>query len=198
MRTDQHELGSILHTYRGRHICEGGVCDKKESILWDHVDRLFLDGFKLSVNFLPAGEAIRLRVVGTTNHHIDFTQRGVFRLGRKAQANFWDLYQFIVSKIIGRQWSKLTKDIADGRTVSFDQFHISSSAISRKKFFRGYNTIDLDRITGCDFCSAQFVVDYIDAKGRGKRTFLGPVSQIPNVHLAQAFLSAMARRNSGQ
>ena len=196
--TSQHGLGAVLVTHGNRHICEGGVCDKKKSILWDDVDRLFLDGWKLSVNFLPAGESIRIRVLSTTNHEIDFRQKGLFRLGRKAQGNFSNLYEFIVSKIIDRQWSKLTNNIAEGRNVSFDQFHVSSSAIYRKKFFRGYHTIDLHRVAGCHFDSGQFVVDFIDDKGRRKCQFLGPVSEIPNIHLAQTFLTSIARQNSGQ
>jgi len=199
MTLNQHELGSILYTHGNKHICELGVCDKKMSFLWDQVDQLFLDGSKFTVNLMPAGETIGLRIISTTGHEINVTQRGLFRVGRKARESFWDFYQFIVSKIIDRQWSKLTRDLAEGRTVNFDEFHITSSAIYRKKFFRGYHIIDLGRLTGgYQYLSGDFYIFFIDDKGREMAQYSGPVRHIPNIHLVQAFLLSLTRQNSGQ
>jgi len=198
VRTAQHGLGPILHTHGTKHICEGGICDNKKSILWDEVDFLFLSASKTTVNFIiPAGENIKVRVISTTGNEISLTQEAFFRLGGKDKGNFWNLYQFIVSKVIDRQWSKLTRDIEEGKRVTFRQFDISSSAIYRKKFFGGYDIIDLHRIAGCDFGHGELVVYFVDDKRRRKRKSLGLVSEIPNIHLAQAFLSSIARQNSG-
>lgn len=198
MRIDQHELGSILYTHGKKHICERGVCDNKKSILWDQVDSLFLDARKLSVNFLQASESIELEVVSETGDAISLGRHGFIEIRRKYKENLWNLYQFIVSKVIDRQWSDLIRNLDEGTRVSFESFDITSTEIYRHKLFSGYDTIHLRRIAGCDFDRGELVVDFVDDKGRRKRKSLGAVARIPNIHLAQAFLSSMARRNSGQ
>ena len=197
-KTSNHELGSVLHTHGNMNICEGGVCDKKKSILWDDVDSLFLDAWKFSVNFIPSGESISVRIKSTTNYVIKLEQRAAFRVGHKDKNNFWSLYQFVVSKVIDRQWSKLIRNIEEGKSVTFGQFDISSSGVHIQKFFGGYNIIAFNRITGCDFDYGQLVIDFVNDKERLKRKNLGRVPEIPNIHLAQAFLSSIARQNSSQ
>lgn len=198
VKTGQHRLGPILYTHGTKHICEGGVCDNKKSILWDEVDRLFLNASKTTVNFVPAGETMKVRVISTTSDEISFEQDAMFRIGDKDKSNFWNLYQFIVSKVIDRQWSKLIRDIEERKTVPFGEFDISSSAIYRKKFFGGYDIISLDRIAGCHFANGELVIDFVDDKRRLKHKSLSSVPRIPNIHLAQAFLSSIAQQNSGQ
>ena len=195
VKTSQHGLGSVLHMYGNRHICEGGVCDKKKSILWDEVDSLFLDGWKFSVNFIPSGESISVRVKSTTDDEIKLEQRAAFRVGHKDKSNFWNLYQFIVSKVIDRQWSKLIRDIEQGKSVTFGRFNVDASGVHRQKFFGGYDIIAFNRITGCNFAYGELFIDFINDKGRLKRKSLGRVPEIPNIHLTQAFLSSIARQN---
>lgn len=198
VKTGQHRLGPKLYTHDTKHICEGGVCDNKKSILWDEVDFLFLGASKTTVNFIPAGETMKVRIISTTGDEISFTQDAMFRIGDKDKSNFWNLYQFIVSKVIDRQWSKLVRDIEQRKTVPFGDFDITSSAICRKKFFGGYDIIDFGRIADCHFATGELVIDFVDDKRRLKHKSLGSVARIPNVHLARAFLSSIARQNSGQ
>jgi len=196
MTIEQHELGSILCTHGNTHICERGVCDKNKYILWDKVDSLFLDLSQLTLTSSPIGDSMEVRVVSTTESVIYLTHRDLFGIRRKAKASLWDSYQLIVSKVIDRQLTKLTTDIAEGKTFTFDHFHITSSAIYKKKFFRGYVTIDLSRVTNCFFHSGDFYVFFIDDRRREMAQYLGPVRGIPNIHLAQAFLKSVAQRNS--
>lgn len=198
VKNSQHGLGSLLHTHGNMSICEGGVCDKKKSILWDDVDCLFLDAWKFSVNFIPSGESISVRIKSTANYVIKLEQRAAFRVGRKDKGNFWSLYQFIVSKVIDRQWSKLIRNIEEGKSVTFGRFNIDSSGVHTQKFFGGCDIIAFNRITGCDFDYGQLVIDFVNDKGRLKRKNLGRVPEIPNIHLTQAFLSSIARQNSSQ
>jgi hypothetical protein len=196
-RTGQHELGPVLHTHGTSHICEGGVSDDRKSILWDEVESLFLSAWKRTVNYIaPAGEGMEVRIVSMAGDKITFTQDAIFRIGNKDKSSFWDLYQFIVSQVIERQWSKLVNDIEERKRVTFGDFDISSSAIYRKKFFGGYDIIDLRLVAGCHFANGEFVLDFVDDKGRVKRKTLGSVARIPNIHLAEAFLSSIAQ-NSG-
>jgi len=199
MRIDQHELGPILYTHGKKHICEGGVFDNKKSIIWDEVDVLFLEASKATVSFIiPAYESIKVDIISTTKDKISFTQAAALRMGGKDKSDFWTLYQFIVSKVIDRQWSKLLSDIKKGKRVTFGQFDIASSAIYRQKFFGGHDIIEFNRIVGCDCANAQLVIDFVNNKNCLERKSLGYVSVIPNIHLAQAFLSSVARKNSGQ
>ena len=199
VKTSQHGLGSVLHTHGNMNLCEGGVCDKKKSILWDEVDVLFLEASKVTVNFIiPASETIKVDIISTTKDKISFTQGAAFRMRGKDKSNFWASYQFIVSKVIDRQWSKLVSDIEEGKRVTFGRFDIGSSGVHRQKFFGGYDIIALNRIADCDFAYGELVIDFVNDKGRLKRKNLGRVPEIPNIHLAQAFLSSIARQNSGQ
>ena len=199
MTIDQHELGPILYTLGNTHICEGGVCDNKESISWDEVDSLWLDAWKASVNFLPSGENIKVDVVSTTGDAISLS-RYDFRIGRKDKDNFWNLYQFIVSKIIDRQLSELTRDLEQGTRVSFESFEITSTAIYGEAYFGRYGIIDLHRVVGFSLENGEFLVTFVDDKDNSRllRKSLGHVKKIPNIHLAQAFLSLRARQNRGQ
>ncbi len=202
MEGGQDRLGPILHTHgtkwNMKHICEGGVCDNKKSILWDEVDFLFLDAWAQTMNGVPFGEDMQVRVTGTTGDTISFRQHAFTNIGDEDKSSFWSLYQFIVSQVIDRQWSKLVTDIEEGKRVSFGDFDISSSAIYRKKLFGRYVIIDLSRVAGSHFANGEFILDFIDDKRRPKQENLGTVSRIPNIHLAQFFLSSMAKRNSGQ
>lgn len=198
MRTDRHELGPVLYTQGNTHICEGGVYDNRKSISWDEIDCLFLDASKTTVNFIPAGETMNVRVISTTGEEIRLTQDAIFRIGDKDKGNFWSLYQFIVTKVIDRQWSNLIRDIEEGKRVTFGRFDVSSSAVYRRKFFGGYDIIDLGRIAGCDFAYGELVIDFVNDKGRLKRKSLGPVREIPNIHLVEPFLSLMAQHNTNQ
>jgi len=196
--TRQRGLGRTLYTHGDRRVCEGGVCDNKKCILWDEVDILFLDASKTTVNFIPAGETMNVRVISTAHDEITFTQDALFRIGNKDKSSFWNLYQFIVSQVIERQWSKLVRDIEERKRVTFGDFDVSSSAIYRKKFFGGYDIIDLRLIAGCHFANGELVLDFVDDRGRLKCKSLGSVARIPNIHLAEAFLSSIARHNSGR
>lgn len=198
MKTDQHELGPILYTHGKKHICEGGVCDNKQSILWDEVDSLFLNAQKVSVNFLQAGESMAVEVVSKTGDAISLSRRGFFEIRRKDKENFWNLYQFIVSKILDRQWSELITDLRKGTRVSFESFDLTSTKIYRRTVFGGYDIIDLSRIRRYDFICGELLIEFVNDKGRLKRKSLGHTPEIPNVHLVQAFLSSIGHQNSGQ
>ena len=198
MTIDQNKLGPILYTLGNIHICEGGVCDNKGSISWDEVDSLWLDAWKVSVNFLPSGENVKVDVVSTAGDAIRLSRYGL-RIGRKDKDNFWNLHQFIVSKIIDRQLSELTRDLEQGTRVSFESFEITSTAIYGEAYFGRYNIIDLHRVVGCSLENGEFLVTFVDDKDNSRlvRKSLGHVKKIPNIHLAQAFLSLRSRQNRG-
>lgn len=198
MKIGQRTLGRTLYMQGSKYICDGGVCDNKKSILWDEVDFLFLNAWTQTMNGVPFGEDIQVRVISTVGDKISFRQHAFTNIGDEDKNSFWTLYQFIVSQVIDRQWSKLVRDIEEGKRVSFGDFDISSSAICRKKLFGRYDIIDLGRIAGSHFANGEFILDFVDDKRRPKQKSLGTVSRIPNIHLAQAFLSSVAERNSGQ
>lgn len=196
IKPDPDKLGVILGTHGNKHVCESGVRDKKKTIVWDEIDTIYLDATKTTVNFiLPAGESINLHIVSTTGNRISLNVGAVFRVGNKDKNNFFNIYEFIVSKIIDRQWAKLISDIEEGKRVSFKSFDITSSAIYRKKFFGGYDVIELYRIVGYDFENGEFVILFADDKARLKRKKSGYVREIPNLHLAQTFLTTIAQNN---
>jgi len=140
---------------------------------------------------------MNIRIISMAGDKITFTQDAFFRIGNKDKSSFWNLYQFIVSQVMDGQWSRLVKDLEEHKRVTFGNFDISSSAIYRKKFFGGYDIIDLRLVIGCHFANGELVLDFVDDKRRAKRKTLGSVATIPNMHLAEAFLSSIGRRNSG-
>jgi hypothetical protein len=198
VKVGQRTLGRNLYMQGSRFICDGGVCDHKTSILWDEVDCLFLNAWAQTMNGVPFGQDMQVRVISTRGDKITFSQHAFTNIGDEDKSRFLSLYQFIVSQVIDRQWSKLVRDIEDGKRVSFGDFDISSSAIYRKKLFGRYDIIDLGRIAGSHFANGEFILDFIDDKRRPKQKRLGLVSEIPNIHLVNAFLSSRARQNSGR
>ena len=192
----RHKLGTTLSVLGNRQICEGGICDKKIIILWDEIDTLFLEATKTTLNFvMPAGEEMKLQVVSKTGNRITLQTRGLFRIGGGDKDNFSNIHQFVVSKIIDRQCTKLISDIKEGKRVSFQSFDITSNAIYRKKFFGGYDIIESYRIVGCDLDNGEFIIVSIDNKGELNRKRSGQVSGIPNIHLAHTFLLSIAQHN---
>ena len=99
-----------------------------------------------------------------------------------------------------RQWSELIRDIEEGTRVSFESFDITSTAIYGEAYFGRYGIIDLHRVVGCDFDNGEFFIVFVDDKNNNRvvRKSLGHVHKIPNIHLAQAFFTSIAQRNSGQ
>lgn len=188
----RHELGKTLSILGNTQICEGGIRDKKNVILWDEINTLFLGGMKTTINFMPAGESIMLQVISKTGIRITLQTRGLFRIGGGDKDNFSNIHQFVVSRIIDRQWAKLISDIEEGKRVSFKSFDITSNAIYRKKFFGGYDIIETHRIVSCDFDNGEFIIVSINNKGKLNRKRSGQVSRMPNIHLAHAFLLSIA------
>jgi len=197
-KTGQDRLGPILYTHgtkqNTKHICERGVSDNWTSILWEEIDSIFVDATEL----IPYGEGITVRVVSTKGDDISFTQEGFLKIRDEDKGDFFNLYEFIVSKVIDRQWSRLVRDIEEDKKVTFGPFSVFSSAICQEKFFGGYNSIGLNRITGCHFDNGELFIDFVDDKRRPKHKKLGLVSEIPNIHLVKALASSMARKNSRQ
>ena len=198
MTIRQHELGPILYTQGKKHICEGGVCDSKKSILWDEVDILFVEASKTSVFAIPATEGVKVHVISTTKDKISFVTGGLSLMIGSDNSSLFTLYRFIVSRVIARQWSKLVSDIENGKRVTFREFDIGPAGLYRQKFFGGEHLIEFNRIRSCDYDQGELLIEWLNEKGRLECRSLGQVSIIPNVHLAQAFLSSVAQKNSGQ
>ena len=188
-------LGKLLYTHGNKYICEFGIGDKKTSILWKEVDELFLSGQRTSINFIPAGESMEIKVVSITGENIRLKQNALFMMGGKKKGAIFGIYNFIVDKIIGRQMSELVTAIKNGNRVSFNSFDITANAFHRKKFFGGYDIIEFERVAGCDFNNGEFVIEFVDDKGCLKQKGSGQVAHIPNIHLAQALLSSIAKSN---
>ena len=197
MGIDQHELGPVLYTLGNKQICEGGVCDDKTSILWEDIDSLWLDSWNTSVNFLPSGENLKVDVVSKTGDAISLRKYGLW-IGRKDRDNFWKSYQFIVSKIIDRQLSELTRDLEQGTRISFETFEITSTAIYGYYYIGHNGMLDLNRVVGCYFDNGEFMLTFTHEKDNNRLVHrsLGRVKEIPNIHLAQAFLSSIAGQSS--
>lgn len=197
METDHYGLGPILYTIGKTYVCEAGVRDHKESILWDDMDSLWLDNWDFSVNFLPSGQNLKADIVSKTGNAISLRRYGLW-IGRRDRDNFWKAYQFIVSKIIDRQLSELTRDLEQGTRVSFETFEITATAVYGYYYFGPHGMLDLHRVVGCDFENGEFMLTFVGEKDSNRRVrrSLGNVKKIPNIHLARAFLSLIARQNS--
>ena len=97
--------------------------------------------------------------------------------------------------MIDRQLRELTEDIRRGKRVSFGSFDVTTNAIYRKKLFSGHDSVEIHRIVGCSIENGEFIIELIDDNGRSKRKKSGYVYEIPNIHLAQTFISLVAQEN---
>jgi hypothetical protein len=103
----------------------------------------------------------------------------LLRILDEDKSNFSNLYKFIVSEVIDRQWSQLIGDIEEGWKVTFGRFLVFSSAIYREGFVGGHGIIALGRIAGCHFANGELIIHFVDDKRRPKRKKLGPVCKSP-------------------
>lgn len=192
---DGVNLGTILYEQANRFVCEQGICDKKNSILWEDIEAIVVSAVKEYAIIIPKYEFVDIVIRSKTGKSITLKLQSIGRVSAKKKESLFDAYGFIISKVIDRQLRELTEDIRRGKRVSFGSFDITTNAIYRKKLFGGHDIIEIQRIVGCSIENGEFIIELIDDNGRLKRKKSGYVYEIQNIHLAQTFISLVAQEN---
>ena len=198
MDTRIEALGKELVNYKGKSIHENGLREKDKIILWDEIQAIFYEAKQHYEVIIPTHASMKISIYGTVGNQIDFNIGSLVTIGDRKKEEMIDIYGYIVSQIIERQRDELLRSLQNGESVKFGEFEISQHAISRKKLFGGYETIESNRIAGCSFDGGQFVIEYFDDKGRIKKKQSGYVNAIPNMHLARLHLLTLAEQNASQ
>lgn len=208
MEYNESQLGKILYTYKNRWtwglpgstitVCEHGVRDDSKSILWDEVQALYFSHEKVYEVVIPISESISISMRGKQRDSITLNRDSLGWGGKEKAKILFDIYKFIVSKIVERQWRELSEGLSRGKTISFDKFKIDSHGLYRKTWSGAYDAIPLNTIVGCHFDSGEFVVDFLDNQHHLKQSKCGKVSEIPNIHLAQTLISNLGSNNLGK
>lgn len=197
------ELGNVIYEFTDRRltgiksswaIWENGITHKNKVMLWKDVDTLFIGAVQELAIIIPKHESIDITIIAgkdTINIHAG----SIGWVGSQKKNKINDIYCFIVSKIIERQLKDMTENIAAGGKVNFNRFEISSSGICHKRFLDGYDIIEIYRLTGCSINFGDFNVHYFGEKGHLKQKTLGKVAETPNIHLAQTWISQIAKEN---
>jgi len=187
-------LGDTIYTSENTCIHENGLSYKgfvKEgSMLWRDIEKVFICGENGThvINIpIPTHESINLRIVNYANEAI--------RLGGNSKDKINNLYTYIVEKIFNRQWAAFWSAIKAGKRISFESFDVTSEAVYRKRFFGGYDIIELHRLTGCDFEDGELVIEYVNDYGKIIHKKSGHLSEIPNIHIAHTFLMMYAKQS---
>ena len=192
---DGVKLGTILYEQANRFVCEQGICDKKNSILWEAIEAIFVSAVKEYAIIIPKYEFVDIVIRNKKGKSITLKLQSIGRVSKKKKESLFDAYGFIISKVIDRQLRELTEDIRRGKRVRFGSFDVTTNAIYRKKLFGGHDIIEIHRIVGCNIENGEFIIELIDDNGRSKRKKSGYVYEIPNIHLAQTFMLSIAEKN---
>ncbi len=192
---DGVNLGTTLYEHANRFVCEHGICDKKNSILWEDIEAIFVSAVKEYAIIIPKYEFVDIVIRNKKEKAITLKLQSIGRVSTEKKESLFDAYGFIISKVLDRQLQELTEDIRRGERVSFGSFDITTNAIYRKKFFGGHDIVEIHRIVGCSIENGEFIIELIDGNGRSKRKKSGCVYEIPNIHLAQTFIASVAQEN---
>ncbi len=190
-------LGEIIVQVGSHRICRDGISYRKQVMRWKDVKQVFISGQKRTINFfVPSGEEMDLTVANSAGLTITIQMSAWFRLGRHKHEEFAEIYRYIVSQVMERQWNQFKEKLDSGRRLSFRTFGIAPSAIYQKTPFSGLKVFKLSRICGCNIREGNFYLLYLDRKVKIKEYKLGVIANIPNIHIAEVFINAIAEQNS--
>jgi hypothetical protein len=191
------ELGEVVYTAGSHRICSNGISCPGAFMKWEDVNQIYVGGSKSTTNLItPSGEEMKLTLKDSTGRRISFGCTADFLLGRRERKEFTKIYQFILSKISERQWKQFTEQMKGGRRVSFNTFDIAPDAIYYKSFW-GKKVFELSRVRRQKTERGTFFIYYVNNDGTIKEQRLGAVEKIPNVHIAELFISSIIERKGG-
>lgn len=201
MESGQSGLGIIVHQHGNECICEQGIHNRDRSIRWDDIKDLRVSGQKTTSSLLgvPLGtssENMKIEIIDYQNIKISISNWNILgAIGTEKKEQFNDIYAYVISKIIDRQWKLLTTELSEGREVSFKDFIFTPDGVRFKKLFGGYDTIKLERIYGCYIGGGESYALFVDEKNKIEQRFLGYTKDTPNIHLVRMYLNHIGKRN---
>jgi len=190
MEAYQSKLGSMLYRHGNKCIYEGGICDEKRTILWNDVKEVYIGGTKTSVYFIPAYESRTIQVIDYHKNKVAIRISSPGRVGSEKKWQFVNIYAYIVSNIIDRQWEEFMSELRKGKRVFYIGVELGLDSIWFPKLFRGHDVIALNRIRGCEMDTGWFYISYWLDEKYYKRKDVGPIEMIPNLHLLQRFIDS--------
>jgi len=172
-----------------------GIVYRGRYILWDNIDSIYVGGTKASINFVPTYEDRTIALVDeTARTRIDLSFSNIFRMGKGTKQLFNDLYSIILDNVSQRQWTKFTQALQAGERLNFQEFEMTQEAFYFRKFFGGYNQINVAQVRGYDTSLGYFYIQYQDSQKMKERQ-AGEVSRIPNIHILETFINMIAKRS---
>ena len=111
-RLDFSQLGTIIYEHENNYICEHGTYDSKRDIkiAWQDIHSLYIGSTREAQPRIAVASPVNIAIHHFNTDKIRMTLQSVYRIGEK-QRTPWETYDFIVSKILERQWAKLANDI---------------------------------------------------------------------------------------
>jgi hypothetical protein len=188
-------LGEELLIGNHSSIYRNGIAKKENYILWGDIDRIYVGGTTHTINgIIPNGENMTLHIVDTHNNDIGFSLSGFFRMKKESKQQFSDIYTFILDNITKRQFQEFISKIRNGETVSFKKFEVTREAFYFHKAFGGYDKKDINYIKGCGMAEGEFYIQYQEPNKKVKVKRIGSIIDIPNIHIARLYISAIAEQ----
>jgi hypothetical protein len=195
----------------GTIIREEGIFEAENLILWEDIQVVTRAS---KVESFPGDSLITpfptIRVNIKTRQGLSFGFAGMVNpfIGQHRKRgpkydkfNVDQAYDFVISKIIDRQYRELLTALADGQKISFGKFNISKAGVGIPKFLRGEKIIPCENII-CVMvdhfgiinlmCLDRPVVVGKDTPSPNTKSVeLGPDNNIPNIHLALHYLHSV-------
>jgi len=198
----ENDTGETMFEIKTLRICSNGILlkqfRKQELMRWEAIDRIFISGKK---------EVFLGLITFSDTFGITFVDWEGRRIGTSTTWNSWNpksgerilaIYNYIVGQVSERQWAQLLTHLKSGQTVSFFSFDIAPDGIYRKKALKGYTKLELSRVYGYNLHEGKLLITYEETDGSTRAHGLGSVESIPNIHIAQRFIDAIADTNIGR
>jgi len=193
---DFSQLGTIIYEHDNNYVCEHGTYDSKRDIkiAWHDISILFIGATREAEPRTSRASPVNIAIQSSNRGKIRMTLQSVYKIGER-EKSLWETYDFIVSKILERQWTKLASEIKNGNRVSFNRFEVSLNYFYFKKSFGRRDRIKITAVSGCRIEKNELILQYVDDNGRLRNRKCGFVYEIPNFHLARVFISTHAQKN---
>jgi hypothetical protein len=187
----EKELGELLINKDNIRVYSNGIADYYgDYLLWDEIDYIYVGGTRSSVNYIPTMEDRTIKLVqSSSNRHVDILLSSWFRMRKEKQQLFNDIYSAIMKNTFDRLWSQFIQQLHSGTRLSFDKFEMTKDAFYFRKFFKGYNEINISSVKKCEINQGIF---YFFVHKSGKYMYpmnVGKIEEIPNIHIIQAYIN---------
>jgi hypothetical protein len=211
------DISNILADMRDFSISpdHSGISYRGKRINWDDISEIYVFSKSTNFNFTFYWQNTEIKLINKDGMEIElyfsYDKIGFIPLSYTPKSanvhneKVLNIYNYIISKIISRQWKELIWRMESGEEVSFKEFIIAKNYIKyrsparsligiTRRLLEGEITLDLKRVYELYINGGNVWIDYRRDNGSVKSRYLGELKNVPNFHLAQFYIKSISNR----